>query len=484
MKTGALYIRVSTDDQVEYSPESQIKLGLKYAKEHEINIPKEFIFSDEGISGKFAKKRPSFMAMISIAKRNPKPFDCILVYSFSRFARNREESISYKSLLRKKLGIEVISITQPLSEGKESVLMEALFEAMDEYYSLDLAENSIRGKLEKASRGEHQGNPPYGYIYNKNTKRLEIDEDKAKIVRFIFNEFINDSELRIKRIAQKLNTKGIKTTRGLLWVDRNIDIILHNPAYIGKIRFTEGGMKRDWENPNIKYYDGIHPPIIEKEIFDKAQELLAKRKEIHKRYTHQNTKTDNWLRGLLYCSSCGSILVKTSVKGKQPYYQCNGYAKGKCKISHYIKEITINNSLLDIIKKVYTDKIDINITYKKYNEFTDEIKLIQSQLKKIDSKLLRIKEAFQNGIDTIEEYRDNKHQLSKEKADLESQLKKLNIEQQNNQYKETVYKKCEDAYNLLTDSKTNEATKYIISHELFEKIVYNRLENTLIITYK
>ena len=190
-KIGAGYIRVSTDDQTEYSPTSQIKLIKKYAKENNITLLNDYIFQEDGISGKSADKRPEFQRMIAIAKSKDCPFNVILVYDFSRFARNKNESVMYKTLLRKKLGIDVISITQPLSDRKESVILESMYEAMDEYYSLNLSENVIRGKIEKASRGEFQGNPPYGYIYNKNTKSLEIDKNRADIVRFIFNEWNN-----------------------------------------------------------------------------------------------------------------------------------------------------------------------------------------------------------------------------------------------------------------------------------------------------
>ena len=111
MKIAAAYIRVSTDDQIEYSPESQIKAIRDYAKRNGYILPDEYIFMDEGISGKTADKRPSFMKMIGTAKIKPKPFDAILLWKFSRFARNREDSIIYKSMLRKQLGIEVISIS-------------------------------------------------------------------------------------------------------------------------------------------------------------------------------------------------------------------------------------------------------------------------------------------------------------------------------------------------------------------------------------
>ena len=180
-----------------------------------------YIVIKDGISGTKIDKREAFKRMIATAKSKPKPFDVILIYSFSRFARNREDAIMYKSLLRKKLGIEVISITQPLSEGKEAILMEALYEAMDEYYSVDLAEQSIRGKLEKASRGEHQGNAPYGYKYDKNTKQLYINEEQAKVVRFIFEEWVKPNT-SIRSLVWSLNNLGYMTTRNKLWCDRSI----------------------------------------------------------------------------------------------------------------------------------------------------------------------------------------------------------------------------------------------------------------------
>ena len=117
MKTAAAYIRVSTEDQTEFSPDSQLKAVRKYADEHNMIIPNEFIFIDEGISGRKADKRPSFQQMIGTAKLRPKPFDVILLWKFSRFARNREDSIVYKSMLRTQCGIDVISISEQLVRG-------------------------------------------------------------------------------------------------------------------------------------------------------------------------------------------------------------------------------------------------------------------------------------------------------------------------------------------------------------------------------
>ena len=98
---GALYIRVSTDKQEELSPDAQKRLLLDYAKKHKILIKDEHIFIENGISGRNARKRPEFQKMISLAKSKPAPFQVILVWKFSRFARNQEESIVYKSMLKK-----------------------------------------------------------------------------------------------------------------------------------------------------------------------------------------------------------------------------------------------------------------------------------------------------------------------------------------------------------------------------------------------
>lgn len=131
---GACYIRVSTDEQTEYSPDAQLRSLKDYAKKNDILLAEEHIYVDEGISGKKADKRPAFMKMIATARTKPKPFDIILVHKFDRFARSREDSVVYKSLLKKEAGIKVTSITETIEDDKFSVILEAMLEAMAEYY--------------------------------------------------------------------------------------------------------------------------------------------------------------------------------------------------------------------------------------------------------------------------------------------------------------------------------------------------------------
>ena len=97
-KFAAAYIRVSTDEQAELSPESQLEEIKKYAQREGFILLQKQIYIDEGISGKKAERRPEFMRMIATAKEKDCPFSTILLWKFSRFARNQEESIFYSAL--------------------------------------------------------------------------------------------------------------------------------------------------------------------------------------------------------------------------------------------------------------------------------------------------------------------------------------------------------------------------------------------------
>ena len=116
MRNAAAYVRVSTERQDEYSLDSQLKLIRDYAAAHDMIVPDEFVFVEDGVSGRYAKRRRAFQNMIALAKEKERPFDAILVWKFSRFARNQEESIFYKSMLGR-AGVDVISISEPLDDS-------------------------------------------------------------------------------------------------------------------------------------------------------------------------------------------------------------------------------------------------------------------------------------------------------------------------------------------------------------------------------
>ena len=157
-KIAAAYIRVSDERQDEYSPDSQLKKIREYAARDGYYIPDEYVFYDDGISGRNTKKRGDFNRMIATSKEKDHPFEVIYVWKFSRFARNQEQSIVYKNLLRKK-GVSVVSVSEPIPEGPFGALIERIIEWMDEYYLIRLGDEVRRGMTDNALKAKSNGDP-------------------------------------------------------------------------------------------------------------------------------------------------------------------------------------------------------------------------------------------------------------------------------------------------------------------------------------
>ena len=150
----ALYARVSSDSQdVDLSISAQLRALHEYVAKHGHQVVKEYV--DEAVSGRTAS-RPAFKEMIAMARTKQPSFEKILVWKLNRFARSRADSVTYKTLLRKK-GIEVISINEPVDDTPTGRLLEGMIESVDEFYSANLGQDIKRGMRENASRGFFNG---------------------------------------------------------------------------------------------------------------------------------------------------------------------------------------------------------------------------------------------------------------------------------------------------------------------------------------
>lgn len=483
MKIAACYIRVSTDDQLEYSPDSQLAAIRRYAKANDIILPDEFVFIEQdGISGRKADKRPEFQRMIGTAKLKPKPFDVVLLWKFSRFARNREDSIVYKSMLRKQLGIEVLSISENVGDDKMSVIFEAMIEAMDEYYSINLAEEVKRGMTEKAKRGEALSIAPLGY--KMVNKQLVVDPDKAEIIKTVFEKYSEGASFR--GIAEWLNSIGIRTKRGNLIENRTIEYWLRNPVYNGYIRWTPTGrMRRNYDNPDSIIVKGTHEPIINDELWNKVQEKIKAQKEKYSYYRRPATETSYSLSGIVRCVSCGCSLVR----GTKGYMQCCGYAHGTCKVSQTTK---IEN-LLALLMSAIADDIK-NATYrveqdKKAVQTRSDRDIIAAQIAREHQKLDRAKEAYLNGIDTADEYKKNKAYIQEEIERLQAELSKLPEEDLSAdgmvpKSKIADYQsRCNNIMTILQNPAIPEHEKNAELKNLIKKAVYDKNNQSITVFY-
>ncbi len=411
-RTAAAYIRVSTEDQAEYSPDAQLVEIRKYAARSGYVIPDAFVFQDEGISGKRTEKRDAFNRMIGLAKQKPRPFAAILLWKFSRFARNREDSVVYKSMLRKQLGIEVISISEPVGDDKMSILIEALIEAMDEYYSINLAEEVKRGMTEKARRGGLQAAPPFGYCVRDHC--LWPVPEEAALVREIFKRYLaGDGPYEI---ARDLNALGIRTRRGGCFESRSVDYILCNPVYIGKLRWNPGGRTgRNFEDAQIITAASEHEAILDEKTWQAVQARRAEQRAARVNKKRPASAESHLLSGLLRCAACQRTLVFT----KPHYWKCNGYAKGVCAISQHTRDENIQRALMDALADDLYSETDIQFSLTPLaDKRQKDSKDFPSRCAAIERQLARLQEAYLAGVEQLDAYASKKATLEEQSLAL------------------------------------------------------------------
>lgn len=473
------YARVSTEEQAEYSPAAQVSDILEYAAKNNIFIPKEFIFVDEGISGKSAENRPAFQQMIKLARKKSNNVSLIIVHKFDRFSRKKDDQVLYKALLKKD-GIKVISVKEPIPEDdKFAVIYESMLEAMAEYYSLNLAEEVKKTMVKKAENGEYQSTAPFGYK-NEN-KTLAIIPEEAKVVRMIFQKYLDGTPML--QIADMVNTMGFKTHRGNVFENRTIQYIINNPVYCGFVRWTPSGrIRRDFYNKNALVVKGTHPAIIDEDTYKHASEkwLSGRRQAI----PHQRPITEgkHWLSGIIKCSSCGRSLVISHINKNGSFsMQCGGYNHGQCKESHYLSSAVaipaVINELKHITNSAETGSNNVHFTFTSPQNDEEDINILL--LSKAKNRLLKAKEAYLDGIDTIDEYRQTKTRTETEIISLEDKIKKskkLSVNPlQNADYIAKLKRLCD----ILSDDNVCMDTKKNSIRKVVEKVVYNKADNTL-----
>jgi site-specific DNA recombinase len=428
-----IYARVSSDKQdVDLSITAQLKTIRDFASRCGYSVVREFV--DEAETGR-TTARPAFREMVSLARNPQKSFDTILVWKYSRFARNREDSIVYKAMLRKN-GVQVISINEPTEDTPTGRLMEAIIESLDEFYSDNLGEEVTRGLRESASRGFYLSvRPPYGYHKikvkdgEKERTKLEVDADQSGIITSIFNDVLSGKGML--QIAKQLNEKGLASPKNKKWGKTSIRVIISNEAYTGTIIWGRDS-KRGLEPIRV---DNACPTIIERSVFDKVQELMRGRtltvihpKRISSRYL---------LSGITYCGFCGKALTGTEAKsGKFSYYVCgtvNKKGSGSCK-AHYhscakfeetvikkIKEgILTEENLAHLVELVNQDMDDSSIQYQ------DELKTIIEDLTDTNRRLERLYDAIETNNVTFADLAPRIHDLKARQDKLQERKLQVN----------------------------------------------------------
>jgi site-specific DNA recombinase len=472
---AAIYARVSSERQdVDLSISAQLKALRDYAIKNGYTVIKEYV--DEAESGR-TTARPAFREMIATSKLKHPPFNVILVWKLSRFARNREDSIIYKSLLRKQ-GIQVVSINEPIEDTPTGRLMEGIIEVIDEFYSSNLAQDVIRGMRENAARGFFNGSrAPFGYIRKKakdgekmrNT--LEPDTSHIAIVQRIFKECADGKGL--KEITKDLNRDGIPAPAGGKWGKQRIHKILTNEAYVGCLVW--GKNHKGKPLPPVRK-EGAWPAIIDRETYDRVQTSLNTRAP---KVTHPRVTSSHYLlSGLIRCHKCGAAYIGYAAKsGRFHYYVCGTtYSKGKetCPSQHLPKE-TVERFVVEKIKsyvltdghlaelvKLVNEELDSSI-----KDYKERIDVIDGEIEQWQGKLERLYDFIETRAiepvrmaKRITEVQDKIEEMRKVRLEIEEALQTRRLEPIDPQ---TVLDYVKDLKEFLEDSNIFERRAFLRS---------------------
>ncbi len=327
------YSRFSSDHQREESIDAQQRAINEYAKKNNYLIIHEYI--DRAKSAR-SDNRPEFLQMVEHSKK--REFQVIIVDKLDRFSRNRFDSAHYKHQLKLN-GVTVVSVKENLDGSPESVIMESVLEGFAEYYSLNLARESMKGLKENAYQTKATGGTSaYGFRINPETKLLEINENEAPAVRLIFKRLLEG--IGYSAISEELYNLGYKNRKGKIFSPSTICTMAENHKYCGIFTYNKsaskdasgkrnGHAKKD-ESEWIMVRGGC-PEIISEEDFNEVQRMKKHSKEAFK--NHRKVK-EYLLSGKVFCGICGERFFGESrfdkrINSEYILYVCSSKRKHK-----------------------------------------------------------------------------------------------------------------------------------------------------------
>ncbi len=305
---AAAYARVSTNKEDQQSSFAAQYIHYRKMLENSEDETLVDVYADEGITGTSTKKRDSFNRMLQDCRKGK--IDRIYCKSVSRFGRNITECIQITREL-KLLGISVYFEKENLDtaiEENEFRLTMMEFQAQEE--SISISKNVRIGERYRMENGDYLlKTAPYGY--RKFERTIVVCEEEAKIVRRIFNDYLNGKS--VKRITDELNAEQIpRNNKKNKWTVSFIKYLLSNEKYIGdqiylkRYRTDTFPFERVKNNGEHEYFyvEESHEPIVEREVFNKVQELKLSKVPPCKIESFERKH----LSGKIHCLSCGTLM--------------------------------------------------------------------------------------------------------------------------------------------------------------------------------
>jgi DNA invertase Pin-like site-specific DNA recombinase len=445
----AIYARVSTRrEEQQNSLQNQIALAESIARENGFTVVGQYI--DNGISGSGLKNRNEILRLLDDAKK--KKFDVVIAKSVSRLARDTRKGMEIAYQLESTSIRLILPEDNYDTETSKSRLMFNLKAILAEEENSKLSERIKLGLQSSARQGKRIVSlPPYGYTVNPVTKRLEVDETTAPIVKEIFRLYLHEGWGMFK-ISNYLMRKGVPTPRtvsgaanaGTKWHQNTIKGILSNPVYTGKLVFhreeTTGilaeselyKIRRKVEPDKQIVIENAHPAIITEDDFQAVQELMKKKGE------RKSNGKESLFAHIAKCADCKSGMHFKPDR-RNGAYVCGGYVKYTslyCS-SHIIEEQALLQAVKNDLRALIQDSVRIERFYGLAEEKANILQSsIRRELKRIDKQLVELDKRFDKllglhveGAITTEQFKQQNERISKQqqalankKAELKSAL--------------------------------------------------------------
>jgi site-specific DNA recombinase len=319
-RRAVIYLRVSTNKQADkdidpegYSLPAQRDSCIGEAELRDADVVDEYI--DRGESAKTAD-RPEFQKMLARINER-QDVDLVILDKVNRFARNRRDDANVLFEL-KAAGCQLISVKENIDGTPAGSLMHGILATLAEYESRNNGVEALKGMTRKAQVGGTPGKAPVGYlnviqmIDGRSIRTIAIDPDRAPLVQWAYEEYAT-GQWTLNTMTEALVAKGLKAIpqgrRSPSPIARSmVAKILTNRYYLGIVTFR--GVQ----------YQGRHERLVSQELFDLVQEVLR----LHGRSGERDRTHHHYLKGTLYCDSCGGRLTLTNAKGKYLYFFCIG----------------------------------------------------------------------------------------------------------------------------------------------------------------
>ena len=460
----AVYVRISLEDmrkKISDSIGNQKNILLQYIQtKPDLQLYK--IYEDVNYTGTNFN-RPGFTKMIEDIQAGL--IDCVIVKDLSRFGRNFEETGNYLERVFPFLQIRFISVNDGYDSLTatldETTLIVPLQNLMNEIYARDLSKRVQVSKKLKQKRGEFGGSfAPYGYIKVGNS--FVVDEEVEPIVKQIFAwvlEGYSDAAiaqklngLKITPLGRHLFEKGITKAKSFentkYWYSSAAKNITENLAYTGSLalgkhqsNFLNGGSRLKKNPDEWIIHDNVHTAIIDKETFDKVQEIRLQRKVNSKNKDKINDKknrVENIFKGLIFCADCKRSMLRSQHSypdGHIDYcFLCTVYEqydKNAC-TRKYIREDDLREALYSCIIKQINFAVDIsriiqNISkeqkyIKQTATFDKKINELQQKLQQNQRYRGSLREDYVDGVINEQDYINMKTEYENEKNNLQNEL--------------------------------------------------------------